>query len=678
MATLKSLIIKIGADISELNRALQNAERSIQRTSRKLRDAGDLLTRGITIPLGLAGGAAIKMAMDAVESENLFDVSMGKMAKQARQFSEEVSKSLGLNAYEVRKNIGMFNTMFTSLKMGEQNSYNLAKGLSMLAYDMASFYNIKPDEAFLKLSSGINGEVEPLKQLGIVVNETTTQIYALSHGLIKQGQQMTENQKVLARYGVILDATKTAQGDLARTITSPANQFRLLHERINNLIINIGMALLPVFQKVIAILQNLVPYIQALVDRFKALNPNIQNGIILFVIMATVVGPLLIVLSKLTQGVGVLITILAALTTPVGLVIGAIAILAGAIIYLYNTNEDVKAALNKAWIFLSETIPKYISIIKQALSDLDTRMYEWALRTGNSFLKTIQEKFGGAIEWLQNNLGQYFNRPKDAKPGLNIMTDDQIDAAVNKYKQQKQEIQKSSFSVVDAVKKSFGSIGDFTNNLLKGVNVNVPNVDMKDLLKNYNFDINQWAKGIEQMPDMSNTAVKAVDKIKEAVKSFVESLKQQTESFANFVGLFERYENKYMSGERLITRLKNQIKTLKDFQDSLSILQQKGASEDLISELRKQGPNATNSIRGLAAMSSDQIQEYNSLYSQRNQIAQDEAYKTLANKAVVEGIRNNTTVNINITGNEIKDTYDLDKLANELVKKLKSAGVVVN
>ncbi len=112
---------------------------------------------------------ALDMAMDAVESENLFEESMGGMADSAREWSKQLRKDLGLNEYEVRKNVATFNVMFDSMGISEDAAYDMATGMSQLAYDMASFYNLPTEEAFQKLQAGITGEAEPLKRLGILV-----------------------------------------------------------------------------------------------------------------------------------------------------------------------------------------------------------------------------------------------------------------------------------------------------------------------------------------------------------------------------------------------------------------------------------------------------------------------------------------------------------------------------
>ena len=203
------------------------------------------------------GKNAVEMAMDVVESESLFETSMGNMAQKAYDWSEEVSKALGLNAYSVRNNVGVLYNMTTAMGIADSTAYDLSTTMVGLSYDMASFYNLDPEEAFSKLQSGLVGTTQPLRQLGILVDETTVKNAAYKHGLVEQGEELTQQQKVIARYLAILDQTSNAQGDMARTLDSPANQMRRMKEEWTQASIALGQALLPVVKEVI-------PYVSAL------------------------------------------------------------------------------------------------------------------------------------------------------------------------------------------------------------------------------------------------------------------------------------------------------------------------------------------------------------------------------------------------------------------------------
>jgi hypothetical protein len=297
-----------------LDQNVNQSIRNLQNFGNTLSMTGQTMTFALSLPLAAVGVAAGKMAIDAVESENLFEVSMGNMADSARKWSEELQTSLGLNEFEVRKNVGTFNVMLDSMGMAEQAAFDMSKGLTQIGYDMASFYNLKPEEAFLKLQSGISGEIEPLKRLGIIVNENMINNWALTHGIIKQGEELSEAGKVWARYNVIMDATQKAQGDLARTLDSPANQLRITMEKLKTAGISLGNALIPPLLAVLKPITNLL-------DWFNRLPPSIKEVTVWFGIFAASIGPVCAVVGGL----------IAVLSGPIGLTIAIGAVIAGLI-----------------------------------------------------------------------------------------------------------------------------------------------------------------------------------------------------------------------------------------------------------------------------------------------------------------------------------------------------------
>ena len=273
--TLTELIARISADSTELKKALADSEKAVDKSGSSIQSKVESIKKSINgISTAWAGvGAAIiggmglvsKSAMDAVESENLFSASLKENAKIARDWSNQMSKALGLNAYELRKNTGTFYVMLQSMGMTNDEALKMSKSMTMLAYDMASFYNLRPEEAFDKIKSGIVGMPRPLQDLGIVINETMIKTYALKTGLIEQGQEMTEQQKITARYGALMEATTTAQGDLARTMDSPVNKMRILGSAIDEVKIIIG--------------ENLLPAIGSMLDSFTSIIAKIKEWV---------------------------------------------------------------------------------------------------------------------------------------------------------------------------------------------------------------------------------------------------------------------------------------------------------------------------------------------------------------------------------------------------------------
>ena len=247
---LQKEIAKTNGTIASLKKSADKTQSGITSTFKKLK------TGIVALGIGKVIKDSIQLGMDAIESDNLFEVSMGNMADSVRDWSEEVGNALGLSATEMRKNVGTIYNMTTSMRIAEDNALKMSKGITLLANDMASFYNLSTEEAFNKINAGITGETEPLKRLGILVDENTIKQVAYQQGIAQTGTELTQQQKVLARYVAILQQTGNAQGDLARTLDSPANQLRQLKSQVQNLGIAFGSFLTPMIQSVI-------PYITA-------------------------------------------------------------------------------------------------------------------------------------------------------------------------------------------------------------------------------------------------------------------------------------------------------------------------------------------------------------------------------------------------------------------------------
>lgn len=173
-----------------------------------------------------------------------------------------MQNTLGLNGYAIRENVATLYNMTQSMGLASSEALNLSKDMTLLAEDMASFYNISSEEAFTKIRTGLTGETEPLKALGILVDDATIKQYAYANGIAKTGSELSNTEKVMARYIAIQQQTATASGDLARTLNSPANQLRVLQNNLNLLKIELGNAFMPIVQVVLPILNS---FVQALV-----------------------------------------------------------------------------------------------------------------------------------------------------------------------------------------------------------------------------------------------------------------------------------------------------------------------------------------------------------------------------------------------------------------------------
>lgn len=189
--------------------------------------------------------AGIQLASDLEEVQNVVDVTFGAGKDKIEQFAKTAISSFGLTELQTKQYSSTMGAMMKSMGVSEGAVLSMSEGLTGLVGDMASFYNLDHDAAFDKIRSGISGETEPLKALGINMSVANLEAYALTKGMKKAYDQMTEVEKVQLRYGYIMEQTADAQGDFVRTQDSYANQLRLLQNNLDTMAANIGGMLVP-------------------------------------------------------------------------------------------------------------------------------------------------------------------------------------------------------------------------------------------------------------------------------------------------------------------------------------------------------------------------------------------------------------------------------------------------
>lgn len=253
--TIKSASKSFGASTAS---GTKQAESSLDSFISKLRTSASVIRAVATVAstfykVGQGIAYCVDQSNRYIENINLADTSLGQYAATAHEYADAVKAALGINSGEFLKNQGTFMTMAQGMGVAANNAYTMSKGLTQLSYDLASFFNITNDEAFEKVRSGLAGEIEPLRALGYDLTTARLQQEAYNMGLNEQVSNMTQAEKAMLRYKAIMSQVSWAHGDLAKTISSPANQIRVLKSQIQTAAQAIGNVFLPMLQAIIPV-----------------------------------------------------------------------------------------------------------------------------------------------------------------------------------------------------------------------------------------------------------------------------------------------------------------------------------------------------------------------------------------------------------------------------------------
>lgn len=260
---LEALIVLAGKIDPSLQKALKTAEKNAKglnnETSRLAQissQAFGIMKKGVAVgavaigaAMAYVGKSGLSLASDLTEVQNVVDVTFGQNAELINQWAKSAKNSFGLSELAAKQYAGTIGAMLKSTGIANEHIMGMSTTIAGLAADFASFYNLSHDEAFEKIRSGISGETEPLKALGINMSVANLEAYALAQGITTAYEKMSEADKAILRYNYLLSVSKDAQGDFARTFDSFANQQRLLKTNFQELSAKIMQSAIPAFEK---------------------------------------------------------------------------------------------------------------------------------------------------------------------------------------------------------------------------------------------------------------------------------------------------------------------------------------------------------------------------------------------------------------------------------------------
>ncbi|MEG0133494.1 MAG: hypothetical protein RR891_06025 [Clostridium sp.] len=214
--------------------------------------------------------SCLDLGSNLTEVQNVVDVTFGSMSAKVDEFAKNAINTAGLSETMAKKYMGNFGAMSKSMGFAVSQAEEMSETLTNLSGDVASFYNIKQDEAYTKLKSVFTGETEALKELGVVMTQENLNAYALANGFGKTTEAMNQQEKVSLRLAYVTQTLSAANGDFSRTSGGWANQVRLLSLQFQSLKASIGQGLIAVLTPVINVINTIMGKLVAMANTFNS------------------------------------------------------------------------------------------------------------------------------------------------------------------------------------------------------------------------------------------------------------------------------------------------------------------------------------------------------------------------------------------------------------------------
>lgn len=205
-------------------------------------------TMFVASTVGVAFAGLIKSAMDYYEQMHLFGAVMGANADAANRYADGISNALGIDPAAFKKTYATFYEMAQAMNMSSESADTMSRNFTQLTYDYASLFDMDFNTVFERFRSAMAGQTRAIHQFGLDVTQAALQEELYAEGFNYPISQLNKANKAILMHNAILRNSKTAQGDLARTITQPANMVRVLKDQFIILARTVGFLFMPVLQ----------------------------------------------------------------------------------------------------------------------------------------------------------------------------------------------------------------------------------------------------------------------------------------------------------------------------------------------------------------------------------------------------------------------------------------------
>lgn len=264
-ANASSVVSQLKGVIRQMNDSLKESPKLVDNLNKAFKglDAVKLLYLYRTVKrTSTALINAVDSAAAYEESINLYKMALGEYSNEATAWANKIADKLLLDRSDIMQYTGAFFNLARGMGVTNDAAYLMSKNLTQLTYDMSSYLNISVAASQAKIQSAMAGQSRAVATVGIATQQASLQELAYSMGIEKSVSKMTQAEKTYLRYIQLLRSTTHMQGDLGKTMNTPANAIRILKTQVEMLGRAFGQVLMPMIQAVL-------PYVLAVTNVLK-------------------------------------------------------------------------------------------------------------------------------------------------------------------------------------------------------------------------------------------------------------------------------------------------------------------------------------------------------------------------------------------------------------------------
>jgi hypothetical protein len=309
----------------------------------KMMKLGGFMTAGVTLPVIGAFGKIFTSAADLEQTVGATEKIFGESAGAILDWSEDAAGAFGMTQDQALTSVNNFNAMFKQLNAGQDVVTDMSQAFVGLSADLSAMWGGSSLDASQRLTSALRGNYEGLDQYNINLTEAMVSQEAMNVALADGREEITEADKVQARYNLIMEQTTDAQGQFAAEAGTASGALAIFRAEAGNAAAGIGRLLLPIGTKAAKMLTDLVKRIDGLTDTQK-------KWVLGIAAVVAGIGPLMTGLGFLVSNITTLGAVIGFLLSPIGLLVAA----GGVLAFLFR--DEIGSAIQAVIGFVGDLI----------------------------------------------------------------------------------------------------------------------------------------------------------------------------------------------------------------------------------------------------------------------------------------------------------------------------------
>ena len=404
-AVLKANVSNFTSGIKEAQSVFESfqskSNRTFENVANGFQTAGLALSAGLTAP-ALAGiGAVVKGYASLEQNLGGTEAVFGQFAKSVQNDAKNAYQTMGLSASDYMATANKMGSLFQGSGVEQQKALDMTSKAMKRAADVASVMGVDMNMAMESVAGAAKGNFTMMDNLGVAMNATTLEAYALEKGLNFKWETASNAEKAELAMQMFMDRTKQYDGNfLKESEKTVSGSLDAMKGAFSNFVAGLGNPEADVAELMTNLKTTIVNFSKNVKGVIKTIWDNLplapwQKWVALIAVGA---GPVLLALSGIMKGIGTLKAafqgIGAVLTNPWGLALVALVALVAGFVHAYKNSEKFRNVVNSV---VSAVVAKFNELKAKAQPALD-------------FIKNALGKFNvGAFAPLIGGIGLFIS-----------------------------------------------------------------------------------------------------------------------------------------------------------------------------------------------------------------------------------------------------------------------------